>query len=124
MSGNLDAAFWGPAKANLVRYGGSFAPLIIERAKGSYLYDAQGHAILDFTSGQMSAILGHSHPEIVEAVCQAAASLRICSQGMLSWPVVRLAEALAGILPEPLSRSLFPPPGRNRTKPRSAWPSW
>jgi 2,2-dialkylglycine decarboxylase (pyruvate) len=107
MSGNLDAAFWGPAQANLVRYGGSFAPLIIERAKGSYLYDADGRAILDFTSGQMSAILGHSHPEIVEAVCRSAGELAHLFSSMLSWPVVRLAETLAGILPEPLSRSLF-----------------
>jgi 2,2-dialkylglycine decarboxylase (pyruvate) len=104
---NIDPAFWGPAKANLVRYGGEFAPVIIEHARGSYIYDAEGRAILDFTSGQMSAILGHSHPEIVEAVTHSAAHLAHLFSGMLSWPVVRLAETLADILPEPLSRSIF-----------------
>jgi 2,2-dialkylglycine decarboxylase (pyruvate) len=107
MNANQDPAFWGPARAHLVRYGGSFAPVIIEQAKGSYIYDAEGRAILDFTSGQMSAILGHSHPEIVEAVSRAVGELAHLFSGMLSWPVVRLAEALADILPEPLSRSIF-----------------
>jgi 2,2-dialkylglycine decarboxylase (pyruvate) len=104
---NKDPAFWGPAKANLVRYGGDFAPLIIEHARGSYIYDAEGRAILDFTSGQMSAILGHSHPEIVEAITHSAGHLAHLFSAMLSWPVVRLAETMAEILPEPLSRSIF-----------------
>lgn len=107
MNANLDPAFWDPARAHLVRYGGSFAPVIIEHARGSYLYDAEGRAILDFTSGQMSAILGHSHPEIAEAVSQAAGKLAHLFSGMLSRPVVRLAEALAAILPATLSRSMF-----------------
>ena len=42
--------------------------MVIERAAGSYLYDSSGRAILDFASGQMSSILGHSHPEIVATV--------------------------------------------------------
>ena len=107
MNGNLDQGFWDAARAHLVRYGGSFAPVIIEKAKGSYIYDAEGRAILDCTSGQMSAILGHRHPEIVEAVRQSAGELAHLFSGMLSWPVLRLAEALDAILPAPLSRSIF-----------------
>jgi 2,2-dialkylglycine decarboxylase (pyruvate) len=107
MNANQDPAFWGAARAHLIRYGGSFAPVIIERAKGSYIYDAEGRAILDFTSGQMSAILGHSHPEIVESVSHAAGHLAHLFSGMLSSPVVQLADALDRILPDPLSRSLF-----------------
>jgi 2,2-dialkylglycine decarboxylase (pyruvate) len=107
MNANQDPAFWDSARAHLIRYGGSFSPVIVERAQGSYVYDAEGRAILDFTSGQMSAILGHSHPEIVEAVSQAMGKLAHLFSGMLSWPVVRLAEVLAEILPEPLSRSVF-----------------
>ena len=52
MSNNHDAAFWRNAKEHLIRYGGTFEPLIIERAHGSFVYDADGRAILDFTSGQ------------------------------------------------------------------------
>ena len=66
MDANNDPQFWARAKAHLVRYGGAFSPLIAESAAGNYFTDANGRKILDFTSGQMSAILGHSHPEIVE----------------------------------------------------------
>jgi len=99
MSRNDDAAFWTAARRHLVRYGGSFEPLIIERAQGSYVYDADGRAILDFTSGQMSAILGHSHPRIVEAVQRQITKLDHLFSGMLSRPVVDLAQRLAKLAP-------------------------
>ena len=99
MSKNDDPAFWASARKHLLRYGGSFEPLIIERAQGSYVYDADGRAILDFTSGQMSAILGHSHPKIVAAVQSQITELDHLFSGMLSWPVVNLAERLAKLAP-------------------------
>lgn len=71
MTGNTDPDFWARARKHLVRYGGIFELLIIERAQGSFVYDADGRAILDFTSGQMSAILGHGHPEICEEIGRA-----------------------------------------------------
>jgi 2,2-dialkylglycine decarboxylase (pyruvate) len=90
-----DEQFWASARQHLVRYGAEFAPVVIERAQGSYVYDSQGRAILDFTSGQMSAILGHSHPEIVETVRKAVGELDHLFSGMLSRPVVALAERLS-----------------------------
>src|SRR5688572_26016132 len=99
MSKNNDPAFWASARKHVLRYGGSFEPLIIERAQGSYVYDADGRAILDFTSGQMSAILGHSHPKIVEAVQTQITKLDHLFSGMLSRPVVNLAERLAKLAP-------------------------
>src|SRR5437763_16065755 len=90
-----DRQFWLNARQHLVRYGAEFTPLVIERAQGSYVYDSHGRAILDFTSGQMSAILGHSHPEIVEPVRKAIGELDHLFSGMLSRPVVSLAEKLA-----------------------------
>jgi 2,2-dialkylglycine decarboxylase (pyruvate) len=107
MSNNLDPRFWATAKNHLIRYGGHFAPVIIERAKGSFVYDADGRAILDFTSGQMSAILGHSHPEIVATVQNAVANLDHLYSGMLSRPVIELAEKLAHLTGPGLERCLF-----------------
>ena len=46
-----------PADHHIFRYGGEFADLLIERAEGACLHARDGRAILDFTSGQMSAIL-------------------------------------------------------------------
>ena len=107
MSNNADPAFWDQARRHLVRYGGQFAPLIIERADGSFVYDADGRAILDFTSGQMSAVLGHCHPEIREVVARYAANLDHLFSGMLSRPVVDLATRLAEVAPGALERSLM-----------------
>jgi 2,2-dialkylglycine decarboxylase (pyruvate) len=104
---HTEAEFWESASAHLIRYGGSFSPVIIERAKGSYVYDTSGRAILDFTSGQMSAILGHGHPEICETVSRASAELDHLFSGMLSRPVVTLAEKLTALTGPGLDRALF-----------------
>src|SRR3546814_1026062 len=56
------------ARDHLIRYGGDFFPFIVERASGSYFYDTDGRAILDFASGQMCASLGHNHPAMVAAI--------------------------------------------------------
>jgi 2,2-dialkylglycine decarboxylase (pyruvate) len=102
-----ETEFWAEVDRHLVRYGGSFVPAVIERAKGSFVYDTAGRAILDFTSGQMSAVLGHSHPDIVETVQRSVATLAHLFSGMLSQPVVDLARALAEVTPGPLEKSLL-----------------
>lgn len=99
MSLNDDAAFWASARKHLTRYGPSFESVIIERAEGSFVYDADGRAILDFTSGQMSAVLGHTHPDIVATVERQMGAVAHLFSGMLSRPVVDLASRLAGLAP-------------------------
>ncbi len=100
-------AFWADADRHLVRYGGAFTHEIIDRAEGSFVFTEAGRRILDFTSGQMSAILGHSHPEIVDTVQRQAAKLDHLFSGMLSRPVVDLARRLAETLPAPLEKALL-----------------
>ncbi|MCJ2060379.1 aspartate aminotransferase family protein [Methylobacterium sp. J-048] len=107
MTRNADPDFWTRARRHLVRYGGTFAPVIIERAQGSFVYDADGRGILDFTSGQMSAILGHGHPEIAAVVAHHAANLDHLFSGMLTRPVVDLATELARLAPGGLERSML-----------------
>jgi 2,2-dialkylglycine decarboxylase (pyruvate) len=102
-------SFWSDAERHLVRYSGAggFVPEIIERAAGSFVYTADGRRLLDFTSGQMSAILGHSHPAVVETVRRSIGELDHLFSGMLSRPVVDLARRLAASLPAPLSKVLL-----------------
>jgi 2,2-dialkylglycine decarboxylase (pyruvate) len=107
MSNNQDPVFWQHAQNHLIRYGGTFEKRIIERAKGSFVYDADQTAILDFTSGQMSSLLGHGHPEISAVVAEHANNLDHLFSGMLSRPVVDLARKLAETLPSGLDRSLL-----------------
>ena len=87
------------ANRHLLRYGATFSPFIAERAAGAFVEDAAGRKVLDFTSGQMSAVLGHSHPEIVSVVTEMIGRLDHLFSGMLSRPVIDLAEALAGLAP-------------------------
>jgi 2,2-dialkylglycine decarboxylase (pyruvate) len=102
-------AFWRSADRHLVRYSGAggFTREIIESAAGSFLTTVDGRRILDFTSGQMSAILGHSHPEIVATVRERIGTLDHLYSGMLSRPVVELAERLAASLPDSLDKVLL-----------------
>ena len=90
------------AARHLVRYGATWSPFVAERAAGAYVEDAAGRRVLDFTSGQMSSILGHSHPEIVAVVTDMIGRLDHLFSGMLSRPVIDLAEALAGLAPGPV----------------------
>ncbi|MEV4623103.1 aspartate aminotransferase family protein [Asanoa sp. NPDC049573] len=101
--------FWEDVDRHLVRYSaaGRFTPEVIVRAEGSYVFTESGRKILDFTSGQMSAILGHSHPDIVATIQGQVATLDHLFSGMLSPPVVDLARRLAGSLPQPLSKVLL-----------------
>ena len=91
---------------HIFRYGGDFADLIIHRAKGACVYGYDGREVLDFTSGQMSGILGHSHPEIVATLQDAMAELDHLHSSFLSEPVLRLADKLVEILPDSLSKVL------------------
>ncbi len=99
MSLNDDPVFWASAHKHLTRYGPAFESIIVEKALGSFVYDADGRAILDFTSGQMSAVLGHTHPDIVATVARQMGSVAHLFSGMLSRPVVDLASRLAALAP-------------------------
>jgi 2,2-dialkylglycine decarboxylase (pyruvate) len=96
-----DRADLARAARHLIRYSGAgdFVPFVADRAAGSYVYDASGRAMLDFTSGQMSSILGHSHPAIVDVVQQMVGRLDHLFSGMLSRPVIDLAEVLGSLAP-------------------------
>ncbi|MFN3209863.1 MAG: aspartate aminotransferase family protein [Roseovarius sp.] len=96
---NLQDSFWSDVESHVMRYGPVFERRIIDRAEGSFVYDTDGNAILDFTSGQMSAVLGHSHPEVVRVIREQAGRLDHLFSGMLSQPVVELCSRLGRLAP-------------------------
>lgn len=99
--------FMARADRALIRYGADWFDAEIVRAEGARVFAADGRSILDFTSGQMSAVLGHSHPEITETIRDMAGRMAHLYSGMLSAPVVDLAETLCATLPEGLDRALL-----------------
>ncbi len=48
-------------------------PIYVDRAQGAYKWDVDGHRLIDYWSGHGALLLGHSHPEVVEAVQRQAA---------------------------------------------------
>lgn len=73
------------------------ANLVVSHGKGATIHDAAGKAYIDFLLGSGPMILGHGHPEVVEAVT------RQISRGTtfmaLNEPSIRLTERVAEASP-------------------------
>lgn len=79
--------------------------MAVDHAKGSYIYDAQGRAHLDFVAGVSACSVGHAHPEVVKAVQKQAASyMHVMVYGeYVQSPSVELCRRLAELMPMPLN---------------------
>ena len=75
--------------------GGS--PLFIRRASGPYLFDIDDRRYLDYIGSWGPMILGHAHPEVIEAITTAAASGT--SYGAPTEAESRLAEQIIEAVP-------------------------
>ena len=76
----------------------------ISHAKGSYIFDTNDNAYLDFVAGVSACSLGHSHPKVVNAIKdQLDKYLHVMVYGeYIQKPAVDLAKLLAKHLPKPL----------------------
>lgn len=83
--------------------------LIIERAKGCFLFTPEGRRILDFISGIAVSNVGHACPEVLEAIAaQVERHLHVMVYGeMVQEAQVALATRLAEIAPGDLSMTFF-----------------
>ena len=82
-------------------------PLALEvsHAKGSYIYDKDGNAHLDFVAGVSACSLGHGHPRVVEAIkAQVDQYMHVMVYGeYVQEPAVAYTKLLASLLPKNLS---------------------
>ena len=69
-------------------------PIAIVRGEGCFLYDADGARYLDMMGGIATAVLGHCHPKVVEALEHQARALWHVSNLYTTGPQVELAERL------------------------------
>jgi acetylornithine/succinyldiaminopimelate/putrescine aminotransferase len=76
----------------------------VSNAEGSYIYDHNQKAYLDFVAGVSACSLGHRHPKIVEAIKQQLDTyMHVMVYGeYVQKPAVELSKLLAKHLPEPL----------------------
>ncbi|RYH73856.1 aspartate aminotransferase family protein [Flavobacteriaceae bacterium 144Ye] len=76
----------------------------ISHANGSYIYDSNNKAYLDFVAGVSANSLGHNHPKVVNAIKnQLDKYMHVMVYGeYIQEPAVELAKLLAKHLPKPL----------------------
>ncbi len=79
-------------------------PLTLVRGAGCTVWDEAGNSYIDATSGQGVALLGHSHPAVVEAISQQAANLITCPEIFYNDRRAQLYELLASLTPADLNR--------------------
>lgn len=69
-------------------------PISILRGRGTKVYDLEGREYLDFVGGIAVNILGHGHPDLVQAIQRQAAQLIHTSNLYYTEPQVKLAQLL------------------------------
>jgi acetylornithine/N-succinyldiaminopimelate aminotransferase len=69
-------------------------PLSIVRGRGAKVYDLEGREYLDFVGGIAVNVLGHGHPDLVQAIQRQAAQLIHTSNLYYTEPQVKLARLL------------------------------
>jgi glutamate-1-semialdehyde 2,1-aminomutase len=72
-------------------------PLFIERGEGPYVYDVDGNRYIDYVLSWGPLITGHAHPQVVEAIQQAA--LNGTSYGAPSPLEIELAQRVMDFMP-------------------------
>lgn len=83
-------------------------PLVIDRAKGSYLIDTEGRRYLDGVSSLWVNLHGHRHPRMDEAIRVQLSKLGHSTLlGLSSTPAVELARRLVHIAPPGLTKVFY-----------------
>lgn len=83
-------------------------PLIVERAKGSYLIDIEGRKYLDGVSSLWVNTHGHRKREIDQAIIRQVRQVSHSTLlGLSNVPAIKLAKKLAQIAPQGLTRVFF-----------------
>lgn len=74
------------------------APKMLVRGRGCRVWDLDGNEYIDYTLGLGPAILGHCHPEVVQAAAQCAADL-FCAPPLPHPLETRLGEKIQTLIP-------------------------
>jgi alanine-glyoxylate transaminase / (R)-3-amino-2-methylpropionate-pyruvate transaminase len=96
------AEFLFPCVANYYK-----EPVVITRGEGSRVSDIDGREYLDFFGGILTVSVGHSHPQVAEAVSRQMRTLGHTSTLYPTENQVDVAEKLARLTPGKLKKSFF-----------------
>ncbi len=82
-------------------------PVALESGRGSRVRDIEGREYVDLTSGWGVCAIGHCHPELVDAIAEQAGRLMQTTNLFYTLPQLEVAERLAALSPEELTRSFL-----------------
>src|SRR6058998_3260481 len=82
-------------------------PIPVARAEGVYFWTPEGKRYLDFNSQLMCTNIGHSHPKVVKAIQEQAATLAYANPFMATEVRARLGAKLAEITPGDIDTFFF-----------------
>lgn len=80
---------------------------ILERGKGTHVWDTEGREYLDLLAGIAVNALGHAHPAVVEAVSRQWNTLAHVSNFFATEPQIRLAEKLLALSGAPAGSAVY-----------------
>lgn len=85
-----------------------YAPLVVDRAKGVWLYDSHDRQLLDGVSSLWCNVHGHGHPRIDAAITQQLARVaHVTSLGMSNSTTIELVRRLVEVTPAGLECVFF-----------------
>jgi len=82
-------------------------PMVIDHAKGQYVWDIDGNQFLDFLGGIVTVGVGHSNPRVTEKMKAQIDKVQHTSTLFITEAIVNLAEKVASIAPGKLKKSYF-----------------
>jgi acetylornithine/LysW-gamma-L-lysine aminotransferase len=82
-------------------------PVVITRGKGALVWDIKGKEYVDCTGSYGVAMVGHSHPKIVEAVCKQAETLISCHASLYNNKRTEFLQKLMSITPRGLNKAFL-----------------
>jgi acetylornithine/succinyldiaminopimelate/putrescine aminotransferase len=98
-------------KADFLKYQAQTTPhplaMEISHAKGSYIYDTNNNAYLDFVAGVSACSLGHRHPKVLEAIhTQLEKYMHVMVYGeYIQKPALELTKLLAKYYPKNIEKT-------------------
>ncbi|MBW2146109.1 MAG: aspartate aminotransferase family protein [Deltaproteobacteria bacterium] len=84
-------------------------PRILEKGEGIYVFDLDGKRYIDGLSGLWNVCIGHHRPEMAKAIQEQVEKLAFSPTffGFSNIPAIKLADKLAGIVPDGLTKVHF-----------------
>ncbi len=82
-------------------------PIVITRGKGALVWDIKGREYIDCMGSYGVALLGHSHPKVVEAVCKQTQTLISCHASLYNTKRAEFLHKLMSITPKGLNKAFL-----------------